>query len=88
MEVKWSQEAKSVFDKVISNLPQFHRTIARQLVKNTAEDLARNSSRQEVLTEHCIKAFFKEVPPAFLEMMKKLMAKLGIEYEQYIDEAG
>ena len=88
MEIRWSTSAKEKFDKVINNLPQFHRTIAQQLVKNTAEELARSAGRKEVLDEDCIKAFFKEVPPAFLEMMKKLMGKLGIDYKPYIKDAG
>ena len=38
-DIQWTPKAKEIFDKVISNLPQFHRTIAEKLVKESERKL-------------------------------------------------
>ena len=83
MAKEWNNDAKELFDKVIGNLPQFHRSIAQVLVKETAEDL---SGEQPVTKANLIRAFFKEVPPAFKDMMTRLFDQLKIDYAQYINE--
>ncbi|MCM8787180.1 MAG: DUF2621 family protein [Candidatus Omnitrophica bacterium] len=85
-EVNWSNKAKETFEKVISNLPQFHRTIAQKLVKESAEQLAKERSAEVVEEEDLVKAFFREVPPAFKEMMKRLFKQLNIDYQKYITQ--
>jgi CRISPR/Cas system-associated endonuclease Cas3-HD len=82
-EMNWSPKAKEIFDKVISNLPQFHRSIAERLVKESAEEIAKNKNMTEVQEKELVEAFFKEIPPAFKDMMKRLFAKLNIDYEKY-----
>jgi len=86
MEIKWANEAKESFDKVINNLPQFHRTIAQTLVKESAERIAQERSSEEVEVKDVVIAFFKEVPPAFKDMMKRLLEQQGIEYSKYVRE--
>jgi DNA-binding MarR family transcriptional regulator len=85
-QVNWSDRAKEIFDKVINNLPQFHRTIAQKLVKESAEEIAKAKGLDSVEERELIEAFFKEIPPAFKEMMKRLFNKLGIDYEKYISQ--
>jgi len=77
-EIKWSGQAKEIFEKVISKLPLFHRTIAQTLVKETAEFIASNRKSDTVEKEDLIEAFFREVPPAFKGMMERLFKELGI----------
>ncbi|MCF7908340.1 MAG: DUF2621 family protein [Candidatus Omnitrophica bacterium] len=86
MDIKWSDKAKEHFDKVIENLPQFHRSIAEQLVKESAEELATKRNSEAVEDQDVVIAFFKEVPPAFKDMMKRLFSQQGIEYSKYIKE--
>ena len=81
--IQWSPKANEIFDKVISNLPQFHRTIAEKLVKESAEEIAKNKNITSVEEKELVEAFFKEIPPAFKDMMKRLFAKLNIDYEKY-----
>ncbi len=83
-EIIWSPEAKDIFDKITGNLPQFHRAIAQKLVKQSAEDIALGKNKPCVEEDDLIEAFFKEVPPAFKEMMKKLLTKLDIDYSQFM----
>lgn len=86
--LQWDKNAQDVFDTVIANLPQFHRSIAEQLVKECAEDLASSRGSQSVQEKDLIEAFFREVPPAFRDMMRRLFQQLHIEYKQYVDDAG
>jgi ribosomal protein L17 len=82
-EMNWSPKAKEIFDKIINNLPQFHRSIAERLVKESAEEIAKNKNITEVQEKELVEAFFKEIPPAFKDMMKRLFTKLNIDYEKY-----
>lgn len=82
-DIQWNPPAKEIFDKVISNLPQFHRTIAEKLVKESAEEIAKSKSLTSVEEKELIEAFFKEIPPAFKDMLKRLLTKLDIDYEKY-----
>jgi TRAP-type C4-dicarboxylate transport system substrate-binding protein len=85
-EITWSKEAQEIFDKVITNLPQFHRSIAQKLVKESAEEIAESRGLTTVEKKELVEAFFKEIPPAFKDMMKRLFHKLNIDYTQYIQE--
>ncbi|MBU2102054.1 MAG: hypothetical protein ABH865_09060 [Candidatus Omnitrophota bacterium] len=82
-EITWSAKAKEIFDKVITNLPQFHRSIAQVLVKESAQEIAKAKGLSSVEEKELIEAFFKEIPPAFKDMMKRLFTKLGIDYEKH-----
>ncbi len=82
-DMNWNPKAKEIFDKVISNLPQFHRTIAEKLVKESAEEIAKAKGLNSVEEKELVEAFFKEIPPAFKEMMKRLFTKLNIDYDKY-----
>jgi len=86
MEIRWNEEVQKKYDMVTDSLPQFHRTIAKQLVKVTAEELAKERKADVVEEKDLIIAFFQEVPPAFRDMMRKLLTKHNIEYSQYIDK--
>lgn len=86
MDIKWESRAQEVFDKVIGNLPQFHRNIAKQLVKERAQELAKEGGSEVVREKDLIIAFFQEIPPAFKEMMKRLFHNLDIDYSQFVKE--
>ena len=86
MDIKWNEDVKAKYEEITDSLPQFHRTIAKQLVKERAEELARQRDSQNVELDDLVAAFAQEVPPAFKDMMKKLLAKHGIDYLKYIKE--
>lgn len=79
-EVNWTQDAREMFDKIINDLPQFHRSIAQRLVKESAENIALSKGKDTVEKPELIQAFFKEVPPAFKDMMKRLFNKFNRDY--------
>jgi len=86
MSFKWHSNAKESFDRVINSLPQFHRSIAQRLVKERAQALARQRGAPEVEVKDLVRAFFAEVPPAFEEMMKRLLSQMDIDYTFYLDD--
>jgi len=83
-EIIWNKKTKEVFEKVVGNLPQFHRSIAQRLVKESAEELAKSRGAENVEDQDLVQAFFKEVPPAFKDMMKRLFSQLDLDYSQYV----
>jgi len=85
MGIIWNQETTNKFNKITENLPQFHRTIAEQLIKQKSEELAQARDSKEVEDKDLIIAFFQEVPPAFKSMLERLLGKLDIDYSQYIN---
>ena len=86
MEYEWHKEARTYFETIVHNLPQFHRTIAQRLVKEKSEILAQERGSCAVEPQDVIIAFFQEVPPAFKDMMKRLMTQHKIDYSQYVSE--
>lgn len=88
MEITWNRETKGKFDRIIENLPQFHRTIAEQLVKQKSEQLAGERDSKEVEDRDLITAFFREVPPAFKGMLERLLNQLNIDYSCYLSPEG
>ena len=87
MSIKWNPPTLETFNKVINNLPQFHRNIAKQLVKEKAEELSKERGSEVVEDEDLIIAFFQEIPPAFKDMMKRLFHHLNIDYTKFVKEA-
>lgn len=81
-DFKWDNQARELFSKIINDLPQFHRSIAQKLVKKSAQEIAAGKGRDIVETEVLIEAFFKEVPPAYKEMMTRLFKKFDIDYSR------
>ena len=86
MDIKWDEDARKKYQEITESLPQFHRTIARQLVRQKAEELAKERKSEIVEVRDLVIAFFQEVPPAFKDMMKKLLSKHGIDYSEYKDK--
>ncbi len=86
MDIKWDNQAREHFDRVIENLPQFHRSIAETLVKEKSEELAVGRDSEVVEDQDVVVAFFQEVPPAFKDMMTRLFNHLGIDYTQYVNK--
>jgi hypothetical protein len=84
-ELNWDAKAKDIYERVTNQLPEFHRTIAKRLAKESAEELAKARGSQTVEEGDLISAFFKEVPPAFKTMMTRLLERLNIDYKKYAD---
>jgi len=84
-EIAWSDKAKEIYERATNALPEFHRTIARRLVKESAESLAKERGLKSVEEKEIVETFFREVPPAFKTMMIRLFEHLKIEYRKYTD---
>ena len=81
--MNWDKKTEEVFLTACSKMPLFHRTIAKKLIKESAEEIASQRQSQQVEMEDLVKAFFKEVPPAFVGMAKRLLKDVGIDYEKH-----
>ena len=86
MSIDWRKETEEKFNRIIENLPQFHRSIAQRLIKEKSEELAAARKAKEVEDKDLFTAFFQEIPPAFKDMLKRLLTNLGIDYSEYVKE--
>ncbi|MBP7087805.1 MAG: hypothetical protein KBB01_00755 [Candidatus Omnitrophica bacterium] len=86
MDIKWNEECLKKYEAITNDLPQFHRTIAKRLVKEKAVELAEQRGSDSVELDDLVLAFFEEVPPAFKDMMKKLLNRHGLDYSKYLKE--
>lgn len=84
--INWNPDVEKKFREIVSKMPLFHRRIAENLVKERAELIAQERNKAEVSEEELVQAFFQEVPPAFKEMMKKLLGEMGVAYGKYVQE--
>ena len=85
MELSWDPKAKEIYQKVTDALPEFHRTIAKKLVKESAQNLAKARGLSMVEEKELIETFFNEVPPAFKAMMVRLFEHAKIDYKKYVN---
>ena len=83
----WEKNAKEKFDVATNKMPLFHRTIAKKLIKQSAEDIAQARGSNLVEEQDLAKAFFKEVPPAFVNMAKRLLKDVGLDYQKYVSQS-
>ena len=83
MDLEWSDKAKEIYERVTDALPEFHRTIAKKLVKEVSQELAKARGLNTVEEKEVVETFFKEVPPAFKTMMIRLFEHLKIDYKKY-----
>ncbi len=86
MSIDWNKKTEEKFSRIIENLPQFHRSIAQRLIKEKSEELAKDRASKEVEDKDLFTAFFQEIPPAFKEMLKRLLTKLEIDYSEYVNQ--
>jgi len=82
-QMDWDNKAKEIYEKVTNALPEFHRTIAKRLVKESAQELAKQRGMSAVQEKEVVETFFAEVPPAFKAMMVRLFEHLKIDYRKY-----
>jgi len=79
----WDKNTQEKFESATDKMPLFHRTIAKKLIRQSAEEIAAQRSSKIVEEQDLVKAFFKEVPPAFVNMAKRLLKDVGIDYKKY-----
>ncbi|MBU1121294.1 MAG: hypothetical protein ABIH71_06735 [Candidatus Omnitrophota bacterium] len=85
-DIKWETGALQKFNQAVTKMPLFHRRIAEKLVKERAESMVREANKGHVSEGDVVRAFFKEVPPAFKGMMVRLLTDAGIDYEKHMGE--
>lgn len=85
-DIQWQEGVEAKFKEIVAHLPLFHRRIAEKLVGERAVMIAREKNLSLITEREVVEAFFKEVPPAFRGLMKKLLTEAHIDYKKYVDE--
>ena len=83
IKIEWESDARRKYEKMIANIPLFHREIARIVVDKKAPMLARERGADMVHEEDIVRAFFSEVPMTFYSLMIRLLQEAGFDYKKY-----
>jgi hypothetical protein len=80
----WDAEALSKYNKMLNQIPVFHRRLAQEVVNKKAEQAAQARGSAKVEEADIVKAFLTEVPKAFYSLMIRIMGEVGFDYKKYI----
>jgi len=83
VEIKWDEDTKIKFKKLIERIPVFMRPIAENKVIKKAQELANKQKRTVMNEKDLVDAFFSETPGGFYGPMKVDMEELDIDYTKY-----
>jgi hypothetical protein len=81
--IQWDPEVEKKFHLMTSKIPLFHRQMAERVVKDAAEENARQRNSSLVQEGDVVRAFLSDVPRPFYSMMIKLFEVVGFSYRQY-----
>ena len=82
-KLEWEKVSRERFNRMIRQIPLFHREIAHQVVLKRAEQNAQARNSAIVEEGDIVRAFFSEVPKAFYSLMIRLLQQSGFQYQQY-----
>ena len=83
-EVKWSEEVKALFDRLMSFTPEQFRDIAAQATGAKAEKNAMERGSDVVEVEDIARACLSEAPPIFKPQVINDLKREGIDAEKYL----
>ena len=82
-KLSWEKNIEDKFKQVIGKISLFHRNIAEETIKETAEKYAKERGSAQIEEVDVVKAMFMGVPAAFAAPMKKILDSVGIDYAKY-----
>jgi putative sterol carrier protein/collagenase-like PrtC family protease len=83
-QIKWPDDIKGYFDKIIEAKPDFVREVAREGIAKKAESNARERKSFVVELIDVINANLSETPEPFRNESMKQMRGIGIDLEKYL----
>ena len=82
-DILWEPQIREKYEKMIKDIPLFHRDIAKKVVDVKAVINAKERGASQVEEGDVVRAFFSEVPMTFYSLMVRLLQRAGFEYEKY-----
>ena len=83
-EVKWNQEVKELFERLMQNTPEMFRETASSAVKTQAEKYTQEQGSEFVTVDHLARACLTTAPPIFQAQIINDLKREGIDAEKYM----
>ncbi len=79
----WSDEANSIVEELLQNLPAPVRESVQESARFRAESVAGEAGDDEVSMELAVRAFIEATPPDLRQRLKHALTYHGIDPEEY-----
>jgi len=83
-EVKWNDENKALFDRLMANTPEQFKEIALKATKEKAESIAKERGSEFVEIDDIAKACLVSAPPIFKPQVINDLKREGIDADKYL----
>ena len=82
-EIKWDENTQQQFEQLITKIPIFLRSMAKEKVSKRAETIVNEDNRTMIVEKDMVDAFFIETPFGFHGPLKTDMEAIQIDYTKY-----
>jgi len=82
-EINWDDHTRQKFEQLITKIPVFLRSMAKEKVSKRAETIVRDDNRTLIGEKDMVDAFFIETPFGFHGPLKTDMEEIQIDYTKY-----
>jgi hypothetical protein len=83
MTMKWSDEANSIVEELLRDIPAPVRPEVQEAASSRAEGLAGDDGEEEVSMETAVRAFIESTPSDLRNRLKHALTYHGIDPEEY-----
>jgi hypothetical protein len=83
MTMKWSDEANSIVEELLRDIPAPARPEIQESAAHRAEGLASDDGEEEVSMETAVRAFIESTPSDLRNRLKHALTYHGIDPEEY-----
>ena len=81
--INWDENTQQQFEQLITKIPVFLRSMAKEKVSKRAETIVRDDNRTVIGEKDMVDAFFIETPFGFHGPLKTDMEEIQINYTKY-----
>ena len=83
MTMKWSDEANSIVEELLRDIPAPVRPDVQEAASHRAEGLTTDEGEDEVSMETAVRAFIESTPSDLRNRLKHALTYHGIDPEEY-----
>lgn len=82
-DINWDENTQQQFEQLITKIPIFLRSIAKEKVSKRAETIVNEDNRTMIVEKDMVDAFFIETPFGFHGPLKTDMEAIHVDYTKY-----
>ncbi|MFX1275378.1 MAG: aromatic prenyltransferase [Promethearchaeota archaeon] len=83
-KMEWQPKVKTLYEEIVAGTPETVRPIVGPVVREAAEKKCMERNGNAVAEVDLVIAMFEVTPPAFQDMMKGDLIRLGVDLDKYL----